>query len=35
MLLGFCLLLAGMLFYYREPLYQWLRTWHENQVNNK
>jgi uncharacterized membrane protein YdjX (TVP38/TMEM64 family) len=35
MLLGFCLLLAGLLFYYREPLYQWLLTWHENQVNNK
>ena len=35
MLLGFCLLLAGMLYYYREPLYLWLRTWHENQVNNK
>ena len=34
MLLGFCLLLAGALYYYREPLYQWLRTWHENQVNN-
>ncbi len=35
LLLGFCLLLAGALFHYREPLYQWLRTWHENHVNNK
>jgi uncharacterized membrane protein YdjX (TVP38/TMEM64 family) len=35
MLLGFCLLLAGMLYYYREPLYLWLRTWHKNLVNNK
>ncbi len=34
LLLGFCLLLAGMLYYYREPLYHWLRSWHENQVNN-
>jgi uncharacterized membrane protein YdjX (TVP38/TMEM64 family) len=35
LLLGLCLVLAGMLYYFREPLYQWLRTWHENQVNNK
>ena len=35
LLLGLCLVLAGMLYYYREPLYQWLRTWHENQVNHK
>lgn len=33
LLLGFCLLLAGTLFYFRERLYQWLRTWHENRVN--
>jgi uncharacterized membrane protein YdjX (TVP38/TMEM64 family) len=30
LLLGFCLLLGLGLFFYREPLYQWLRTWHEN-----
>jgi uncharacterized membrane protein YdjX (TVP38/TMEM64 family) len=35
MLLGFCLLLALVLFNYREPLYRWLRTWHENHVNNQ
>lgn len=35
LLLGFCLLLAGILFYFRGPLYQWLRTWHENRVNHK
>jgi len=35
LLLVFCLVLAVMLYYYREPLYQWLRTWHENRVNNK
>jgi uncharacterized membrane protein YdjX (TVP38/TMEM64 family) len=35
LLMGFCLLLALTLFYFREPLYGWLRTWHENQVNNK
>ncbi len=33
-LLGLCLLLAGALYYYREPLYLWLRTWHENHINN-
>jgi uncharacterized membrane protein YdjX (TVP38/TMEM64 family) len=35
LLLGFCLLLAGGLYYYREPLYHWLRTWHENHVNHQ
>lgn len=35
LLLGFCLVLAAVLYYYREPLYRWLRTWHENQVNNR
>lgn len=34
LLLGFCLLLALGLYYYREPLYRWLRTWHENHLNN-
>jgi len=34
LLLGLCLLLAGVLYYYREPLYQWLRTWHENRLDN-
>jgi uncharacterized membrane protein YdjX (TVP38/TMEM64 family) len=34
LLLGFCLLLAGALFYFRERLYRWLRTWHENRVNH-
>ena len=30
-LLVFCLLLAGVLYYFREPLYHWLRRWdHEN-----
>jgi uncharacterized membrane protein YdjX (TVP38/TMEM64 family) len=33
LLLGLCLLLAGALFYFRERLYLWLRTWHENRVN--
>ncbi len=35
LLLFFCLALAGALYYYREPLYQWLRSWHENHLNNK
>jgi uncharacterized membrane protein YdjX (TVP38/TMEM64 family) len=26
-LIAFCLALAGALYYYREPLYQWLRRW--------
>ncbi len=34
LLLGFCLVLAGALFYFREPLYQWMRSWHENQANH-
>lgn len=35
LLLGFCLLLALSLYYYREPLYRWLRTWHENRINHR
>ena len=35
LLLGFCLVLAVSLFLFREPLYHWLRTWHENHLNNK
>lgn len=35
LLFVFCLALAGGLFLFREPLYQWLRTWHENNFNHK
>ncbi len=35
LLLGCCLVLAVLLYYYREPLYQWLRTWHENRINGR
>ncbi|MCL4500787.1 MAG: TVP38/TMEM64 family protein [Deltaproteobacteria bacterium] len=35
LLLGFCLALAGGLFLFREPLYQWLLTWHKNHLNKR
>lgn len=37
LLLGFCLVLAGGLYLFREPLYHWLLTWHKNHLikNNK
>jgi uncharacterized membrane protein YdjX (TVP38/TMEM64 family) len=34
LLVGFCLILAGGLFLFREPLYHWLLTWHKNHLNN-
>ena len=34
LLLGFCLVLAGGLFLFRDPLYHWLLTWHKSRLNN-